>query len=64
MDHEECDLFAKLREHMSEAQLVELGKEFRLVKKLLQDSFHVIYALPTSPETLVWSLFEGQEFYG
>jgi hemerythrin superfamily protein len=39
VDHEERDLFAKLREHMSEAQLVELGKEFQMVKKRLQDSF-------------------------
>ncbi|MGA7952164.1 MAG: hemerythrin domain-containing protein [Gloeobacterales cyanobacterium] len=44
VDHEERDLFAKLREHMSEAQLVELGKEFQLVKKRLQDSFHVTTA--------------------
>jgi hemerythrin superfamily protein len=41
VDHEERDLFAKLREHMSEAQLVELGKEFQLVKKRLQDSFNM-----------------------
>jgi hemerythrin superfamily protein len=41
VDHEERELFAKLREHMSEAQLVELGKEFQLTKKRLQNTFGI-----------------------
>ncbi len=45
VDHEERELFAKLRDHMSEAQLVALGKEFQLAKKRLQDSFDMSKAL-------------------
>jgi hemerythrin superfamily protein len=45
VDHEERELFAKLRDHMSEAQLVELGKEFQLTKKRLQDTFAMNKAL-------------------
>jgi hemerythrin superfamily protein len=44
VDHEERDLFAKLREHMSEAQLIELGKEFQMTKKRLQDTFDMTTA--------------------
>lgn len=39
IDHEERDLFIKLNEHMDESQLIELGKEYQLTKKHLQDTF-------------------------
>jgi len=45
IDHEERDLFAKLKEHMSDAQLVELGKEFQQTKKRLQDTLDMATAI-------------------